>query len=120
MSMENIPFIRGLSTASGLTLIPGTWIQDINLSKGAGTAVNGPNAMTGQIDLCLLNPLNEGPLFVNVYGNSQGRAEVNVHAAQRTGANSATSCWCTVIGSIWKWTRTTMASWTNPEPGGST
>lgn len=89
MSMENIPFIRGLSTASGLTLIPGTWIQDINLSKGAGTAVNGPNAMTGQIDLCLLNPLNEGPLFVNVYGNSQGRAEVNVHAAQRTGANSA-------------------------------
>ena len=72
----------------GLTLIPGTWIQDINLSKGIGTAVNGPNAMTGQIDLCLLDPLAEGPLFVNLYGNSQGRTEANVHAAQPTGKNS--------------------------------
>jgi outer membrane cobalamin receptor len=89
ISVENIPFIRGLSTTSGLTLIPGTWIQDINLSKGIGTAVNGPNAMTGQIDLCLLNPLAEPPLFVNLYGNSQGRMEANVHAAQPTGRNSA-------------------------------
>lgn len=89
MSLENIPFVRGLSTNSGLTLIPGTWIKDINLSKGAGTAVNGPNAMTGQIDLCLLNPLDEPPLFVNLYGNSQGRMEANIHAAQRTGARSA-------------------------------
>ncbi|HRH39550.1 MAG TPA: TonB-dependent receptor, partial [Flavobacteriales bacterium] len=89
MSMENIPFIRGLSTSSGLTLVPGTWINEINLSKGVGTAVNGPNAMTGQIDLCLLNPLNEGPLFVNLYGNTQGRTELNIHTAQRTGKNSA-------------------------------
>ncbi len=89
MSLENVPFVRGLSTSSGLTLIPGTWIKDINLSKGVGTAVNGPNATTGQIDLCLVNPLDEPPLFVNLYGNSQGRMEANIHAAQRTGRNSA-------------------------------
>jgi outer membrane receptor for ferrienterochelin and colicins len=89
ISVENIPFIRGLSTASGLTLLPGTWIKDINLSKGIGTAVNGPNAMTGQIDLCLVNPLSEPPLFVNLYGNSQGRMEANVHTAQATGRQSA-------------------------------
>lgn len=89
ISVENIPFIRGLSTASGLTLLPGTWIKDINLSKGIGTAVNGPNAMTGQIDLCLVNPLSEPPLFVNLYGNSQGRMEANVHTAQATGKQSA-------------------------------
>ena len=88
MSVENIPFIRGLSTASGLTLIPGTWIHEINLSKGIGTAVNGPNAMTGQIDLCLLQPSAEPPLFVNLYGNSQGRMEANIHAAQKTGKHS--------------------------------
>ncbi|MGV3637642.1 MAG: TonB-dependent receptor, partial [Flavobacteriales bacterium] len=88
ISLENLPFIRGLSTSYGLTLVPGTWIKDINLSKGIGTAVNGPNAMTGQIDLCLLDPLSEPPVFVNVYGNSQGRMEANVHLAQRTGANS--------------------------------
>ena len=88
ISLENLPFIRGLSSTFGLTLIPGTWIKDINLSKGIGTAVNGPNAMTGQIDLCLLDPLAEGPLFVNVYGNSQGRTEANLHTAQATGKNS--------------------------------
>lgn len=89
MSVENIPFIRGLSSSSGLMLIPGTWIKEINLSKGIGTAVNGPNAMTGQIDLCLLNPANEGPLFVNLYGNSQGRTEANIHTAQPTGEHSS-------------------------------
>ena len=88
MSVENIPFVRGLSSTSGLTLIPGPWIKDINLSKGIGTAVNGPNAMTGQIDLCLLSPAEEGPLFVNLYGNTQGRTEANIHSAQRTGEHS--------------------------------
>lgn len=88
ISMENLPFIRGLSSNYGLTLVPGTWIQDINLSKGIGTAVNGPNAMTGQIDLCLVDPASEGPLFVNMYGNSQGRVEANLHTAQSTGKNS--------------------------------
>lgn len=88
LSVENIPFIRGLSTASGLTLIPGTWINEINLSKGIGTAVNAPNAMTGQVDVCLLQPAAEPPLFLNLYGNSQGRMEANIHAAQPTGKNS--------------------------------
>lgn len=89
LSVENIPFIRGLSSSYGLTLIPGPWIGSINVSKGIGTAVNGPNAMTSQIDLCLLDPLTAPPLFTNLYVNSQGRTELNVNAAQRTGENSA-------------------------------
>ncbi|MCB0764874.1 MAG: TonB-dependent receptor, partial [Flavobacteriales bacterium] len=88
ISVENLPFIRGLSSSYGLTLLPGTWIQDINLSKGVGSAVNGPNAMTGQVELCLLDPGAEGPLFVNLYGNSQGRTEANVHTAWATGRKS--------------------------------
>ncbi|MBK8582169.1 MAG: TonB-dependent receptor [Flavobacteriales bacterium] len=85
ISMENIPFVRGLSSNSGLTLIPGPWIQDINVSKGIGTAVNGPNAMTGQIDLCLLDPASAPTLFTNLYVNSQSRTELNVNAAQHLG-----------------------------------
>ena len=85
ISMENIPFVRGLSANSGLTLIPGPWIQEINVSKGIGTAVNGPNAMTGQIDLCLLDPATAPTLFTNLYLNSQGRTELNVNAAQHLG-----------------------------------
>ncbi len=89
LSVENLPFVRGLSSSYGLTLLPGTWIHAINVSKGVGTAVNGPNAMTGQIDLCLLNPMDQPPLFVNVYGNTQGRVEANVHSAQRIGDEAA-------------------------------
>ncbi len=85
ISMENIPFVRGLSSNSGLTLVPGPWIQDINVSKGIGTAVNGPNAMTGQIDLCLLDPATAPMLFTNLYVNSQSRTELNVNAAQHLG-----------------------------------
>jgi len=89
VSAENIPFVRGLGTAQGLTLMPGPWIGSINVSKGIGTAVNGPNAMSGQIDLCLLAPDTTHPFFLNVYGNSQGRLEANVHHVQRTGAYGA-------------------------------
>lgn len=85
ISMENIPFVRGLSSNSGLTLIPGPWIQDINVSKGIGTAVNGPNAMTGQIDLHLVDPATAPLLFTNLYVNSQARTELNVNAAQHLG-----------------------------------
>jgi len=85
ISMENIPFVRGLSSNSGLTLVPGPWIQSINVSKGIGTAVNGPNAMTGQIDLCLLDPASAPTLFTNLYANSQSRTELNVNAAQHLG-----------------------------------
>ncbi len=85
ISVENIPFIRGLSSNYGLTLIPGPWINSINVSKGIGTAVNGPNAMTGQIDLCLLDPATADPLFTNLYVNSQGRTELNVNTAQHFG-----------------------------------
>ncbi|MBK6543305.1 MAG: carboxypeptidase-like regulatory domain-containing protein [Flavobacteriales bacterium] len=89
LSLENLPFIRGLSSTSGLTLIPGTWIHAINVGKGVGTAVNGPNAMTGQIDLCLVSPTDQPPLFVNLYGNSQGRTEANIHTAQKVGPHAA-------------------------------
>jgi hypothetical protein len=85
ISLENIPFVRGLSANSGLTLLPGPWINEINVSKGIGTAVNGPNAMTGQIDLCLLDPSAAPALFTNFYVNSQSRAELNVNAAQHLG-----------------------------------
>lgn len=85
ISLENIPFVRGLSSSSGITLIPGPWINEINVSKGIGTAVNGPNAMTGQIDLCLLDPATAPALFTNLYLNSDGRTELNVNTAQKMG-----------------------------------
>ena len=80
LQFENIPFLRGLANLHGLSHIPGTWVESVQISKGTGSIVNGYEPMTGQINLELLKPdeLNE-LLFVNLYGNNMGRAEANVH-----------------------------------------
>lgn len=80
---ENLPLIRGLSSAFGLTFVPGTWAESIQIIKGAGSVVNGYESMTGQINIELLKPDEAENLFVNVYGNEKGRAELNIHGAQK-------------------------------------
>ena len=34
ITQENVPLIRGLSSAYGLTYVPGTWIESIQIIKG--------------------------------------------------------------------------------------
>ena len=55
-TMENMPYIRGLTSNVGLTFIPGTWIEAINVSKGIGSVANGYESITGQIDIDLRKP----------------------------------------------------------------
>ena len=38
---ENIPSVRGASQAYGLSFTPGTWVESIQITKGAGSVVNG-------------------------------------------------------------------------------
>ncbi len=79
ITRENMPDIRGLSAVYGLTYIPGTWIESIHLSKGAGSVVNGYESIAGQIDVNLKNPANMDKLHLNVYGNQKGRIELNAN-----------------------------------------
>jgi len=37
ITTENIPTIRGASQTYGLSLIPGTWVESIQITKGAGS-----------------------------------------------------------------------------------
>ncbi|MDF2437598.1 MAG: hypothetical protein K0Q95_1974 [Bacteroidota bacterium] len=77
---ENMPSLRGLSAAYGLNYIPGTWIENIMVTKGTGSVVNGYESISGQINLEFLKPQEQKKrLFLNVYGNHKGRAEVNLH-----------------------------------------
>jgi len=81
-TMENLPFIRGLISSVGLTFVPGSWINSINLSKGVGSVVNGYESITGQIDVALVKPHAENeekPLFMNVYGDYDQRLEGNLN-----------------------------------------
>lgn len=81
---EGIPLIRGLSSTYGLTYVPGTWIESIQVSKGAGSVVNGFESMTGQINLEYWKPEDEtDKAFLNVYANHMGRTEGNGFIRQR-------------------------------------
>jgi len=81
---ENLPLIRGLSAAYGISQIPGTWINSILITKGTGSVTNGYESISGQINLDMLKPENlKEKIFINAYGNHQGRLEANVHAAQK-------------------------------------
>ena len=44
---ENIPSIRGASQTYGLTFLPGTWIESIQITKGAGSVINGYESIAG-------------------------------------------------------------------------
>ena len=79
ISTENIPTVRGASQAYGLSFIPGTWVQSIQLTKGAGSVVNGYESIAGQINAELQKPISDAKLFVNAYGAMNGRLELNTH-----------------------------------------
>ncbi len=79
IATENIPSIRGASQAFGLTFIPGTWVESIQITKGAGSVVNGFESIAGQINAELQKPAFDDKLFVNLYGSVNGRLELNTH-----------------------------------------
>ena len=79
IATENIPSIRGASQAFGLSFIPGTWVESIQITKGAGSVVNGYESIAGQINAELVKPSTDDRLFVNLYGANSERLELNTH-----------------------------------------
>lgn len=79
VTTENIPSIRGASQAYGLSFIPGTWVESIQITKGTGSVVNGFESIAGQINAELVKPTTDDKLFVNLYGATNERFELNTH-----------------------------------------
>lgn len=79
IATENIPSVRGASQAYGLSFIPGTWVESIQITKGAGSVVNGYESIAGQINAELQKPSRDHAFFLNLYGASSERLELNTH-----------------------------------------
>ena len=77
ITQENIPSVRGASSAQGLSFIPGSWIESIQITKGMGSVVNGYESISGQINTTLRKPLTDQHFFLNLYGNNFARFELN-------------------------------------------
>lgn len=78
ISQEQMPGIRGLAIPYGLTYTPGAWIESIQISKGAGSVLQGYESMTGQINVELKKPNDVDKFFLNGYFNEAYRSELNL------------------------------------------
>ncbi|HBF20431.1 MAG TPA: hypothetical protein DDW81_10050 [Cryomorphaceae bacterium] len=78
---ENIPFARGLNSNSGLTYIPGPFVESLQLTKGLSSVLNGYESITGQINVEFYKPETAPRLYLNAFGNQGSRAELNVMSA---------------------------------------
>lgn len=83
ITQENVPSIRGAAQAFGLTFTPGTWVESIQITKGAGSVVNGFESISGQINAELVKPFSDSKFFLNAYASQMGRFELNTHFNER-------------------------------------
>lgn len=83
LTQENMPGVRGLSTIYGLSYIPGTWIESIQLNKGTGSVLNGFESVAGQINTELRKPETAERMYLNLFVNQGGRLEANANFAHK-------------------------------------
>ncbi len=81
MLTENAPQISGLGLTYGLNGIPGTQIEAINIVKGPGSVIFGPESMSGMINVDLKDPEKTDTWFVNGYLDENLRREINIDNA---------------------------------------
>lgn len=89
MMTENIPSYRGLSMPYALGFVPGTWMQSIQVSKGASSVKNGYESMTGQINIEYLKPQAEKSFHANAYLDSRLRYELNMDGNRHFGGEDS-------------------------------
>ncbi len=85
ITRESMPDVRGLSALYGLTYTAGPWVEGIQLSLGAGSVVNGFEAIAGQINVELRKPENTDRLYLNLYAAEMGRYEGNLNLSRPVG-----------------------------------
>lgn len=79
LTLEKRPLFQGLASPYAFDMLPGTWVSGIQIGKGAASLESGAGGLNGQINTELQKPTTDAPLFINLFGGSQGRAEANVH-----------------------------------------
>lgn len=74
---ENSTGIRGLENGLGILLVPGPFMQSISINKGAGSVVNGYDAITGQINYEYKKPEKSERFYLNLFASRHGQFELN-------------------------------------------
>lgn len=78
--LDGLPMFQGANYTYGLSSLPGPWIRNIYVSKGANSVLQGYESISGQINVETKEPLETNPLFFNAYINSFGEKQFNAMA----------------------------------------
>ncbi len=88
---DNMPNLKGLATNYALTYIPGSWMESISISKGAASVQNGPESITGQLNVEYKKPDSKERLYLNAFstldGFMEGNAITNIHLNESLSTN---------------------------------
>ena len=78
MLTEGLPMAGAAANPYLLGRVPGAWMRSIQVSKGASSVKNGPQSITGQIDVEYLKPDEDQGLLFNLYGDNRTKTEGNM------------------------------------------
>lgn len=81
LTTEAQPYPRGLQRTGALGYMPGAWVQGLQVSKGAGSVVQGYEGIGGLININLKQPDSGELLHLNLYSGDRGRNEANLTSA---------------------------------------
>lgn len=99
---ETVPEIKGLAGSYGLTFVPGTWLESIQVTKGTGSVVNGYESIAGQINIEEKKPDKMEKFFANAYANGFGRLEASLNYAQNVNEKLSTALLAHINGVVQK------------------
>jgi len=83
--IDGMPIVSGLSTVYGLSGIPNSLIERVEVVKGPASSLYGSEAVGGLINIITKNPKN-APLFsADVFGTSWGEVNTDVGVSTKIG-----------------------------------
>jgi len=85
--IDGMPIVSALSTVYGLSGIPMSMVERIEVVKGPGSSLYGSEAMGGIVNVITRNPVNAPLVTADVFGSSWG--EYNIDAAMKLKAGRA-------------------------------
>lgn len=86
--IDGMPIVSGLSTVYGLSGIPQSLIERVEVVKGPASTLYGSEAVGGLINIITKKPTNAPLLSADIFGTSWGEVNTDVAAKFKAGKNA--------------------------------